>query len=105
MRRPSDPRIEILVFDLEINIESKQHFCFQITQDVLSHLPILLALVLVLLGALAYLDAGRVEGSVLVLPRAYKDDILEPLKALKLAQLVEARVLNVFGVAHTQLRQ
>ena len=60
----------------------------------------LFALRFILLGASANLDSGRVERSVLVLPGADEDNILEPIQALKRAQFVQAGLLDVSFITH-----
>lgn len=105
MSSSADPRIQILIFDLEIDIQPKEHFGLHASQDVLRHLPILLPLVLVLLRTLANLHSGWVEGSVLILPRADQGYVLEPVQSLSLRQLVHASVFDVRGIRHAQLSQ
>ena len=82
MGSPSNPCIEILIFNLKVDIKSEKHLGFQTSKDVFGHLTVLFSLLLVLLAAFADLDTGGVEGSVLVLPRADKDDVLEPVEAI-----------------------
>ena len=62
-------------------------------------------MVLVLLATLAYLNPSGVEGGVLILPRADKYDVLKPVEAIQLTQLVETGVLDVSGVRHGELSE
>ena len=61
----------------------------------------LFSLRFVLLGASANLDSGGVERSVLVLPGADKDNVLEPVQAFKGAQLVQTGLFNISLITHT----
>ena len=55
--------------------------------------------------AFANLNPCRIERCILILPRANENDVLEPLKTFEFAKFVEAGVLDVFGIAHAQLRE
>ena len=101
----TNPGIEVLVFDFEVDVEPEQHLGFQVAQNIFGHLSIFLTLVLVFLGAFANLNPCRIERCILILPRANENDVLEPLKTFEFAKFVEAGVLDVFGIAHAQLRE
>lgn len=98
--------IKVGFFDVEVHVEPVHGFeVIAFSEDVVHHLDVRVTFLLVLRCVATYLNSSRVEGRVLVLERTDKDDVFEPLEAWLLTQKINGRLLNIFGVCHSQLVQ
>ena len=105
MRCAADPTVEVAVLNLEVHIQSEQHFRSCLAEQPMRHLLVLLAQVGVHLRLLAHLNASRIERRILVLPRADEHNILEPVHSLQARKLEKAGFLDFARVGHAELRQ
>ena len=106
MRCPPDHTVEVGLLYVEVNIESVDYLLAGApAQDVIHHLYVGAAFLVVLRCVTADLDPRGIEWGVLILVRADQEYVLEPFDTFLLTQLVEACFLNVLFVGHAQLVQ
>ena len=104
MRRPPNEAVHRVVFNIEVDVETVKNFkVVAAAQNIVDHLDIGIASFGVLRRVAADLNASTIEGCILILIASDKNDVLEPLRALRFRQLVDGGLLDVLVIRHRQL--
>lgn len=92
---PANERIEVVVCDAEVNINSVQHILRQVFKDVLSHFNVDVSFRLVSRRTVTNLNSSRVKWSVGVLVTGNQNYVFKPVKAFHFANLVKTARLHI----------
>ena len=103
MRSPADERVYISLRDLKVNIKSVKNLKRDITEQIIDHLYVSIALQDVFGCIWTYLNSSWVEGSILILEWGDEDDVLEPVKAILFRELKKCCFLKLFMISHWKL--
>ena len=101
MRRSSNKGIQVIVCNAEVYVDPVEYILWQVLENVLSHLNVDVAFSIIAIRSITDLDPRRVERSVRVLVTRDQTDVLEPIHASHLTNLVEAALFHVGFIGHS----